>query len=116
MSRRERATLPQGSPWRALNRGPRARTPLDKGATLDLLRHLRATKSLAGERDLFEFADLFNNAGLPGDAKSVPQGAAAMHQVRSGQTGLRLPNAGSERPGSSQRVPRPDWPQSDACG
>jgi tetratricopeptide (TPR) repeat protein len=72
---------PSRENWRDALLVYRDLTPLDKGTTLDLLRLMRATKALAGERDWFDLASRLNDGGLPGEARSVLQEAAAMHQV-----------------------------------
>lgn len=43
----------------------------DGNLNLDLFRLMRLTKSLAGERDYYEYASLTTERGLPGEAKSV---------------------------------------------
>lgn len=43
----------------------------DGQLTLDLFRLMRLTKSLAGERDFFEYASLATERALPGEAKST---------------------------------------------
>lgn len=51
---------------------------LDPQADLDMLRLMRATKALSGERDFFEYANTANERGLPGEAKAViDEGRAA---------------------------------------
>lgn len=51
---------------------------LEPQADLDMLRLMRATKALAGERDFFEYANSANERGLPGEAKAViDEGRAA---------------------------------------
>ncbi|MBP7136821.1 MAG: hypothetical protein KBA57_10700, partial [Sphingomonadaceae bacterium] len=44
---------------------------LDGQPSLDLFRLMRLTKSLAGERDFFEYASLAIDRALPGEAKST---------------------------------------------
>ena len=43
----------------------------DGNMNLDIFRLMRLTKSLAGERDYYEFASLATERGLPGEAKSI---------------------------------------------
>lgn len=51
---------------------------LDNQADLDMMRLMRATKALSGERDYFEYANSANERGLPGEAKAViDEGRAA---------------------------------------
>ena len=54
---------------------------LDKGANLDLMRLMRASKSLKGEHDWFELADTANDSGLPGETKAVLDEGIAAHEV-----------------------------------
>ena len=59
---------------------------------VDIFRLMRASKSLAGERDYFEFAALCSERGLPGEAKAiidegmatgtVPAGSRALSELR----------------------------------
>lgn len=51
---------------------------LEPQADLDMLRLMRATKALSGERDFYEYANFANERGLPGEAKAViDEGRAA---------------------------------------
>jgi tetratricopeptide (TPR) repeat protein len=75
------AAYPTHENWRDSVLVYRDLTTLDKSAGLDMLRLLRATKSLAGERDWLELASELNDGGLPGEAKAVLEEGAAMHQV-----------------------------------
>lgn len=54
---------------------------LDAAGKLDLLRLMRASKSLAGERDWYDYADTVNNAGFPGEAKAVLDEGVALHMI-----------------------------------
>jgi Flp pilus assembly protein TadD len=53
----------------------------DKAANIDLLRLMRATKSLTGERDWFELAEALDNGGLPGESKAVLEEGSALKMV-----------------------------------
>ncbi len=44
---------------------------MDPQITLDLYRLMRATKSIAGERDYFDYAAIASERGLPGETKAV---------------------------------------------
>ncbi len=65
----------------------------DGNLNLDIFRLMRLTKSLAGERDYYEFASLATERGLPGEAKSiidegiatsaVPSSSRALNELRS---------------------------------
>ena len=64
--------------WRSALVIFRQGTKLDVQMNLDLMRLMRATKSLAGERDYYEYGETAFDHGLPGEAKSVlDEGAAA---------------------------------------
>ncbi len=64
----------------------------DGNLNLDIFRLMRLTKSLAGERDYYEFASLATERGLPGEAKSiidegmatsaVPANSRALNELR----------------------------------
>lgn len=64
----------------------------DGNLNLDIFRLMRLTKSLAGERDYYEFASLATERGLPGEAKSiidegmatsaVPTSSRALNELR----------------------------------
>lgn len=49
----------------------RERSQLDEGSNLDLMRLMRASQGLAGERDYYELAETLNSGGYPGEAKAV---------------------------------------------
>jgi tetratricopeptide (TPR) repeat protein len=53
----------------------------DKTANIDLMRLMRATKSLTGERDWFELAEALDNGGLPGESKAVLEEGSALKMV-----------------------------------
>lgn len=53
----------------------------DPAATLDVLRLMRASKALSGERDYLEMADALEKAGFPGEAKAVIEEGAAARMV-----------------------------------
>jgi tetratricopeptide (TPR) repeat protein len=54
---------------------------LDAAGKLDLLRLMRVSKSLAGERDWYDYADAVNSAGFPGEAKAVIDEGVAMRMI-----------------------------------
>ena len=54
---------------------------LDDAAKLDLLRLMRASNALAGERDWFDLAFDLNKAGLPAEANAVLEEAGAQKMV-----------------------------------
>jgi tetratricopeptide (TPR) repeat protein len=56
-------------------------TNLDKSTNIDLLRLMRTTKSLSGERDWYELAEALDNGGLPAEAKAVLEEGSALRMV-----------------------------------
>ncbi|WBO20997.1 tetratricopeptide repeat protein [Sphingomonas abietis] len=62
---------PRADIWRIALQTYRDTTTLDPQVDLDALRLMRATKSLAGERDYYEYANTALNKGFPGEAKAV---------------------------------------------
>lgn len=75
------AAYPNPTNWRDSLVLYRDAANLDKGANLDLMRLMRASKSLKGDRDWFDLADAANDAGLPGETKAVLDEAAASKAV-----------------------------------
>jgi hypothetical protein len=62
---------PRADIWRVALQTFRETNQLDPQADLDTLRLMRATNSLAGERDYYEYANTALNRGFPGEAKAV---------------------------------------------
>jgi hypothetical protein len=62
---------PRADIWRIALQTYRDTNQLDPQVDLDTLRLMRATKSLAGERDYYEYANTALNKGYPGEAKAV---------------------------------------------
>lgn len=62
---------PTAENWRSALVTYRDGSRLEGQMALDLFRLMRLTKSLAGERDFFEYAALANERALPGEAKSM---------------------------------------------
>lgn len=56
---------------------------------LDLMRLMRATKSLNGERDYYELAEAANSKGLPGEAKAVIEAGVAAKAVNPTAPGFK---------------------------
>ena len=54
---------------------------LDKGTNIDLMRLMRASKALAGERDWFELAQELDMTGLPGEGKAVLEEGVSLHMI-----------------------------------
>ncbi len=72
-SRLQLAAYPTAENWRTALVLFRDGTKLEGNVQLDLYRLMRLTKSLAGERDFFDYAQLANERGLPGEAKAIIQ-------------------------------------------
>ncbi|MBA2936200.1 hypothetical protein HZF05_19135 [Sphingomonas sp. CGMCC 1.13654] len=62
---------PRADIWRIGLQTYRDTSQLDPQVDLDTLRLMRATNSLAGERDYYEYANTALNKGYPGEAKAV---------------------------------------------
>ncbi|MDH7637620.1 tetratricopeptide repeat protein [Sphingomonas oryzagri] len=62
---------PRADIWRISLQTYRETSQLDPQVDLDTLRLMRATNSLAGERDYYEYANTALNKGFPGEAKAV---------------------------------------------
>jgi hypothetical protein len=60
----------------------------DGNLNLDIFRLMRLTKSLAGERDYYEFASLSTERGLPGEAKSIIDEGMANNAIPSSSRAL----------------------------
>jgi len=74
------AAYPSQTNWRDALLIYRDTAALDPAGTLDLMRLMRATKALNGERDYFRFAEQLKSGGLPGESKAVlDEGVAARH-------------------------------------
>jgi hypothetical protein len=70
--------FPTADNWRSALVVYRDAAKLDGQASLDLMRLMRATKSLVGERDFFEYASLATERALPGEAQaSIEEGFAS---------------------------------------
>ena len=67
--------------WRSALVTYRDTNKLDGQVQLDLFRLMRETKSLAGERDYYEYAALATERALPGEAKSVIEEGFALGTV-----------------------------------
>jgi len=62
---------PRADIWRVSLQTYRDTNQLDPQVDLDTMRLMRATNSLAGERDYYEYANTALNKGYPGEAKAV---------------------------------------------
>jgi hypothetical protein len=62
---------PTTETWRTGVQTYRDTAGLDQQGDLDSLRLMRAAGALAGERDYYEYANLANDKGYPGEAKAV---------------------------------------------
>ena len=62
---------------------------LDAAAQLDLWRLMLASRSLAGERDYYEFANTLNQGGYPAEAKAVLDAGVQRRMVDLGRSPFR---------------------------
>lgn len=77
--------------WRSALQTYRDTTKLDPQADLDVMRLAKATNSLAGERDYYEYANSALNRGYPGEAKAVIDSGLSSNMVdKSVQTSKAL--------------------------
>jgi hypothetical protein len=114
-TRAQLKAYPNTENWRSALVIYRDSATRDGSINLDIFRLMRATKSLAGERDYYEYAALATERGLPGEAKSVadegfatsavPAGSKAVSEIRSmanaKTAGDRASLAASERTAGS---------------
>jgi hypothetical protein len=92
---------PTAENWRSALVIYRDSAKLEGQLALDLMRLMRVTKSLAGERDFFEYASLATERALPGEAKSaIEEGYASGAVARSSRAvGEMLTVANGKIPG-----------------
>lgn len=75
------AAYPNPKNWRSVLQTYRETTKIDQQTDLDTLRLMRVTSALAGERDYYEYAQLANDKGYPGEAKAVIDEGMASNMV-----------------------------------
>jgi tetratricopeptide (TPR) repeat protein len=75
------AAYPSAVNWRDSLLIYRDLSSLDKPAALDLMRLMRASGALSGERDWFDLAYELDNGGLPGEAKAVLEEGSRLKMV-----------------------------------
>jgi tetratricopeptide (TPR) repeat protein len=83
------AAFPSEQNWRSALLVYRDLNQLDKEATLDLYRLMRAAQALHGEADVHMFAFEAQNSGLPGEAKAVLDEAVAKNVVDPNKANFR---------------------------
>ncbi len=74
--------------WRSALVLYRDSRPMDPQIVLDIYRLMRATSSIDGERDFFDYASIASDRGLPGEAKSVAEEGLASGKVPAGSRNL----------------------------
>jgi tetratricopeptide (TPR) repeat protein len=89
LSRELVAAYPTPTNWRDTLLIFRDVNTLDKSSTLDLLRLMRASRALAGERDWYDLAEGLGLAGLPGEEQAVLQEGAQLHAIDLNKAGFR---------------------------
>jgi len=75
------AAYPTSSNWRDSLLVYRDMGSLDPAGRLDLLRLMRVSGALAGERDWYDYADTLNRTGYPGEAKAVLDQGVALQMI-----------------------------------
>jgi tetratricopeptide (TPR) repeat protein len=81
LSRELVAAYPTKENWRDAVLIYRQTTSLDAAADLDVLRFMRASNALAGERDWYDLADGLYKAGNYAEAKAVLDDGVAKHMI-----------------------------------
>ena len=74
---------PRADIWRVVLQTYRDTSKLDPQTDLDTLRLMRASNSLAGERDYYDYANMALNRGFPGEAKAVIDQGTSSNMVDS---------------------------------
>ena len=87
-TREQVRAYPTKDNWRSALVVYRDAATRDGNLNLDIFRLMRLTKSMAGERDYYEFASLAFERGLPGEAKSVIDEGIATAAVPAGSRAL----------------------------
>ncbi len=119
---------PTASNWRSALVLYRDSKQMDGQITLDLYRLMRASKSIAGERDYFDYAAIASERGLPGETKAVVDMAVAsdaklatsknLAELRSGAApkiaGDMASLPASERAAAASPAARPSMGTADA--
>jgi tetratricopeptide (TPR) repeat protein len=97
---------PSNQNWRSALVTYRDSTRLDGQVQLDLFRLMHDTKSLAGERDYYEYAALATERALPGEAKTVIEEGYALGTVSKTSQAVRerLAEANSKIPADKASV------------
>jgi hypothetical protein len=72
---------PTNQNWRSALQTYRDTNKLDPQADLDVMRLAKASNSLAGERDYYEYANSALNKGYPGEAKAVIDSGMSSNMV-----------------------------------
>ena len=75
------AAYPNQTNWRDALLIYRDNSQLDDAAELDVMRLMRATKSLNGERDYYRFASVLRDGGFPAESKAVLDEGVATRNV-----------------------------------
>jgi predicted Zn-dependent protease len=75
------AAYPTQTNWRDALLIYRDSSSLDETGEIDLMRLMRATKALNGERDYYRFASQLRDRGLPGESKAVLDEGVAVKMV-----------------------------------
>lgn len=89
ISRELLAAYPTPTNWRDALIVYRDGAKLDKAAELDVLRLMRASKSLESPRDYQEIAEATHSSGLPGETKAVLEEGMAAGKVNASQPAFK---------------------------
>ncbi|WP_293879909.1 tetratricopeptide repeat protein [Sphingomonas sp.] len=103
-TRAQLKAYPSAENWRSALVIYRDSATRDGAVNLDVFRLMRATKSLAGERDYYEYSALATDRGLPGEAKSVAEEGFATSAVPAGSKAVTEIRAMANAKATSDRA------------
>ena len=83
------SAYPTKQNWRDAMLIYRDLTGADAATKMDILRLMRASGSLSGERDYYELADALNKGGFPGESKAVLDAGVAARMVDRNKPGFK---------------------------
>lgn len=98
------AHYPTPENWRDALLAYRDVTPPDEAGRLDLMRLMRSTKALGGERDYLELAQALNAAGLGAEAKAVLDEGVAGKMVDPTKGGFKELIAAAAKKAAAERA------------
>ncbi|MEA3040391.1 MAG: hypothetical protein QOE79_2904, partial [Sphingomonadales bacterium] len=110
------AAYPTAVNWRDALLDYRELAPADPALALDIRRLMRAADALGGERDYLEFANLLGSAGLPGEAKAMPDEGVTRGVLDVGKPAIAAAIASVARRATADRAALPGLRARAAAG